>query len=68
MHGGNYLTASIESIEHIEDVGYVLDLYVMNEGEGWHATENYRIQLDHIEKIEFLGKRAKTGFEFIGLD
>ena len=46
-----------------------MNVFMMNEGdEGAHSSAHFAISLDHIEKIEFLNPRSKTGFELIGLD
>ena len=69
MAGGNYITAFFDTFEYHEDRGECINVFTMNDtNEGWHSSEHYTIYLDHIEKIEFLNPRSKTGFEFIGLD
>lgn len=63
MHGGNIFSGHFENADD-----EYLELFTLPSQKATHTSEHYRIKWDHIDRLEFTGKRAKTGFEFIGLE
>lgn len=64
MHGGNALTGFYEDI----DSEFIYLFTPNGEETNYYSTAHYKIALNHIDKIEFIGPRESKGFEFIGLE
>lgn len=64
MHGGNILKGLFGDCNE-----EYFELYRMSDEGANYTSEHYHINWDHVDRLEFTGKRrAKTGFEFIGLE